>query len=48
MKRIRDVSAGESQAGRFEEAFRGLSSSRWHVFKSADDLRRRPGFGVVY
>ncbi len=45
---IRDVSVGESQAGRFEKAFRGLPPSHWHVFKSADDLRRLPGFGVVY
>lgn len=41
---IRDVSVGESQAGRFEKAFRGLPPSRWHVFKSAEDLRHLPSY----
>lgn len=39
---IRDVSVGESQAGRFEKAFRGLPPTRWHIFKTADDLLNAP------
>jgi len=39
---IRDVSVGESQAGRFEKAFAGLSPALWHIFKSAGDLLNLP------
>ncbi len=39
---IRDVSVGESQSGRFEQAFGGLSPSRWHIFKTAGDLLNTP------
>jgi hypothetical protein len=35
---IRDVSLGESQAGRFEKVFGGLPPSRWHIFKRGDEL----------